>query len=109
LGMGPDEAPVEEADPDLFKSIVNAVIDHQEQIDETVRGRLADGWKLSRLDATTRAILRAGAAELIAHQELSNAIIIKEYVDLAHDFFDGSEPKFVNGVMDKMAGDLRPA
>jgi len=107
LGIGADEEPIEEADPDLFKSIVNAVVDHQAQIDEAVRARLAEGWKLSRLDSTTRAILRAGAAELIAHQELSNAIIIKEYVDLAHDFFDGSEPKFVNGVMDKLSADLR--
>ena len=33
-------------------------------------------------------------------------MIMDEYVSLAHDFFDGSEPKFVNGVLEKMGKDL---
>lgn len=108
LGLGPDEAPVEEADPDLFKAIVNATVDHQAAIDKAILARLTKGWKLSRLDATTRAILRAAAAELIAHQELSKSILIDEYVSLAHDFFDKTEANFVNAVLDNMARDLRP-
>lgn len=107
LGVGPDEEPIEEADPDMFKAVVNGVVDHQERIDEAIRRRLAEGWKLTRLDSTTRAILRAGAAEFIIHEHLSNAVIMDEYVSLAHDFFDGSEPKFVNGVLEKMGKDLR--
>lgn len=109
LGFGPDGQPVEEADPDLFKSIVNAVIDRQAEIDDAIRARLADGWKLSRLDTISRAILRGGAAEFLVHLELSNAIIIDEYVSLAHDFFEeGSEAKFVNGVLERLGSDLRP-
>ena len=46
LGFGPDEEPIEEADPDLFKAIVNGVVDHQAKIDEAIRVRLAEGWKL---------------------------------------------------------------
>lgn len=109
LGFGPDGDPVEEADPDLFKSVVNAVVEHQAPIDKAVAARLANGWKMSRLDATSRAILRAGAAEFIAHQELSNAVILDEYVSLAHDFFDETEAKFVNGVLDRVGKDLRRA
>lgn len=107
LGIGPDEHPVEEADPDLFVSIVEATVAHQEQIDKAVLARLRDGWKLSRLDSTTRAILRAAAAELIVHVELSNAVLIDEYVSLAHDFFDSEEARFVNGILDKVAQDIR--
>ena len=107
LGFGPDGIPVEEADPDLFKSIIAAVIEHQAQIDPAILARLKNGWKLSRLDTTTRAILRAGAAEFLAHEHLGDAIIIKEYVSLAHDFFDQDEPKFINAVLDRLAGDLR--
>jgi transcription antitermination protein NusB len=109
LGIGPDEQPVEEADPDLFKSIVNAVMDHQGDIDKAILARLTDGWRLTRLDATTRAILRAGAGELIAHDYLSAAIIVDEYVSLAHDFFDAPEAKFVNAVLDNLGRDLRKA
>lgn len=107
LGIGPDEHPVEEADPDLFVSIVEATVAHQEEIDKAVLARLREGWKLSRLDSTTRAILRAAVAELIAHVELSNAVLIDEYVSLAHDFFDAEEARFVNGILDRVAKDVR--
>lgn len=107
LGLGPDGTPVEDADPDLFKSIVNSVVEHQAKIDTAILARLAEGWKLTRLDATMRALLRAGAAEFIAHQELSDAIILSEYVSLAHDFFDEGDAKFANAVLQNMGRDLR--
>lgn len=107
LGIGPDGLPVEEADPDLFKSIVNAVVEHQAKIDTAILARLAEGWKLTRLDATMRALLRAGAAEFIAHQELSDAVILDEYVSLAHDFFEENDAKFANAVLQNMGRDLR--
>ncbi|MGE6697420.1 transcription antitermination factor NusB [Hyphomonas sp. NPDC076900] len=107
LGIGPDGLPVEEADPDLFKSIVNAVVEHQAKIDTAILARLAEGWKLTRLDATMRALLRAGAAEFIAHPELSDAVILDEYVSLAHDFFEEGDAKFANAVLQNMGRDLR--
>lgn len=108
LGFGPEGEPVEEADPDLFKAIVEGVIARQDMVDAAILARLAKGWRLSRLDATSRAILRAGAAEFLMHPELSGAIIIDEYVSLAHDFFeDGQEAKFINAVLEKIGADLR--
>jgi N utilization substance protein B len=108
LGMGPDEMPVEEVDPDLFKSIVNATVEHQTVIDKAILARLNKSWRLSRLDNTTRSILRAAVAELVAHQELSRRILVDEYVSLAHDFFDKTEANFVNAVLDNVSKDLRP-
>lgn len=107
LGLGPDGAPVEEADPDLFKSIVNAVVEHQARIDNAILGRLAQGWKLTRLDTTMRALLRAAGAEFIAHPELSEAVILDEYVSLAHDFFEEADAKFANAVLQNIGHDLR--
>ncbi|WP_321489586.1 transcription antitermination factor NusB [uncultured Hyphomonas sp.] len=107
LGIGPNEEPVEEADPDLFKSIVNGVVDNQATIDKAILKRLATGWKLTRLDATMRALLRAGAGEFIVHQQLSHSVIMDEYVSLAHDFFEESEAKFANAVLDNVGQDLR--
>ncbi|MEL6258576.1 MAG: transcription antitermination factor NusB [Pseudomonadota bacterium] len=109
LGLGTEGDPIDEADPDLFKSIVTNVVDRQAEVDAAIVARLAEGWKLSRLDATTRAIVRAAATEFLSHDELSDAIILDEYVSIAHAFFDGDEPKFVNGVLDKVAKDLRTA
>jgi N utilization substance protein B len=109
LGLGPEGEPVEEADPDLFKSVVNAVINHQDSIDAAILVRLADGWRLTRLDATMRALLRAATAEFIAHPELSDAIILDEYVSLAHDFFDEAEAAFANALLENIGHDIRAA
>lgn len=108
LGFGPDEEPVEEADPDLFKDVLRATVEHQSEIDKAILKRLNKGWKLSRLDSTTRAILRAAIAEFIAHPELSRPVIIDEYVSLAHDFFEKTEANFVNAVLDNIGKDIRP-
>jgi N utilization substance protein B len=107
LGLNDEGEPVEEADPDIFKSVVMGVVDRQEAIDSAIMKRLASGWKIERLDATSRAILRAGVYELIAEISLPSQIILDEYVSLAHAFFEGSEPKFINGLLDAVSRDVR--
>ena len=107
LGLNEEGEPVEEADPDLFKSIVDGVVERQEAVDAAIMKRLAEGWKIERLDATSRAILRGGVYELIADISLPSQIILDEYVSLAHAFFEGSEPKFINGLLDAVSRDIR--
>ena len=94
-------------DEAFFADLLRGIVDHQDQIDPAVKDILAEGWKLTRLDATMRALLRAGAAEFIVHQHLSHAVIMDEYVSLAHDFFEESEAKFANAVLDNVGNDLR--
>lgn len=108
LGLDDDGRPVEDADPDLFKQIVQGVVDKQSLIDEAIKARLSEKWRLDRIDSTSRAILRCATQELATRADLSNAVIIEEYVGIAHAFFDGDEPKFVNGLLDKVARDVRP-
>lgn len=107
LGLDDEGEPVEEADPDIFKAIVLGVVERQEQIDAAIMKRLASGWKIERLDATSRAILRAGVYELVAEISLPSQIILDEYVSIAHAFFEGAEPKFINGLLDAVARDVR--
>ena len=54
-----------------------------------------------------RAILRAGAYELLNHGDTAAGIIINDYVDVAHAFFDAKEPGLVNAILDKMGKKLR--
>ena len=49
------------------------------------------------------AILRAGAYELKHRQDVPARVSISEYIDVAKAFFEGDEPKVVNGVLDKLA------
>jgi len=107
LGLNDEGEPVEEADPDLFRAIVDGVVDSQETIDGAIMKRLAIGWKIERLDATSRAILRAAAFELMFDPGLPSQIVLDEYVSLAHAFFDGAEPKFINGLLDNVSRDIR--
>ncbi len=107
LGLDGEGEPIEEADPDLFKSIVDGVVERQEDVDSAIMKRLAEGWKIERLDATSRAILRAAVYELIVDIGLPSQIILDEYVTIAHAFFEGAEPKFINGLLDAVARDVR--
>jgi N utilization substance protein B len=75
----------------------------REDIDALIGRRLAPGWTLARLDRPMRAILRAGAYELIARPDVPAASVISEYVDVAHAFYDKRESGFVNGLLDAIA------
>ncbi len=92
-----------DADFEFLSSIVRGVLDQQWTIDPLINERLAGGWKLSRIDSTLRAILRAGAYELKFRQDVPPRVAISEYIDVAKAFFDGEEPKVVNGILDKLA------
>ena len=79
----------------------------REEIDGLISQRLAEGWSLERLDRPMRAILRAGAYELIARADVPKATIISEYVDVADAFYDKRETGFVNGLLDAIAKSAR--
>ena len=95
------------ADEAFFADLVRGVVGGQAEIDRAVAKRLAQGWRLERLDATVRAILRAGAFELAHRADVPTEVVIDEYVELAKSFFEGPEPGFVNGALDAVAQDVR--
>lgn len=96
-----------EADEAWFADIVRGVIAGQKDIDASVKARLASNWRLERLDATLRALLRCGAWELTHKTEVPKEIVIDEYVELAKAFFDEGDAKFVNAALDGVARDVR--
>ncbi|MFN3585006.1 transcription antitermination factor NusB [Phenylobacterium sp.] len=96
------------ADEAFFADLVRGVVREQKVIDAAIVKRLAQGWRLERLDATVRAILRAGAFELKHRSDVPTEVAIDEYVELTKSFFEGPEPGFVNGALDAVARDVRP-
>ena len=99
--------PLAEADEAWFAEVVRGVVEHQRDIDASVKARLASNWRLERLDSTLRALLRAGAWELRERQDVPREIVIDEYVELAKAFFDDAEARFVNAALDGVARDVR--
>jgi N utilization substance protein B len=95
------------ADEAFFGELVRGVVAAQAEIDAAITRRLATGWPLHRIDATARAILRAGAFELMRLPDIPVEVAIDEYVEIAKSFFAGPEPSFINGALDAVARDER--
>jgi N utilization substance protein B len=95
------------ADPVFFADILKGVVRRQRDIDPLVDQTLAAGWRLVRVDSILRAILRAGVFELYERSDIPARVTINEYINVAHAFFEGDEPKVVNGVLDRIAHRLR--
>ena len=107
LGATIEDDTYEEAEQAFFDDIVSGADARREEIDGLIAARLAEGWSLDRLDRPMRAILRAGAYELVARPDVPVATVISEYVDVAHAFFDKRETGFVNGLLDAIAKGVR--
>ena len=60
-----------------------------------------------RIDSILRAILRSAAYELMHRDDIPAKVVISEYIDVAHAFFEGDEPRVVNGVLDNLARHAR--
>ncbi|MEN3972360.1 transcription antitermination factor NusB [Sphingomicrobium sp. XHP0235] len=98
-----------EAEVLFFDDLVAGVIARAADVDERIAAKLAEGWKMERLDKPMRAILRAGTYELIARPDVPRATVIDEYLDVADAFYDKKEKGFVNGLLDAIAKDARGA
>jgi transcription antitermination protein NusB len=109
LGREIDGEQYGEADPALFADIVSGTVERQADLDRAISAVLTPDWPLERLETVLRAILRAGAYELLARADVPARVAISEYLDIAHAFFAGKEPGLVNGVLDRLAHVLRPA
>jgi transcription antitermination protein NusB len=97
------------AEVPLFARIVRAAVAQQDTIDRMLAEVLPAGWPLGRIDPVLRALMRAGGAELALTDGPPAKVVINEYVDVAHGFFSGDEPRMANGVLDRLAHLLRPA
>jgi N utilization substance protein B len=98
----------EKPDAELFSAVAAAASVRRAEIDGLIRSALAEGWKLERLDAVMRALLRAGVAELLDFADVPARVAIDQYVDVSHAFLGDKETGFVNGVLDRLARQLRP-
>ncbi|WP_288414573.1 transcription antitermination factor NusB [uncultured Novosphingobium sp.] len=107
LGAEIDDDQYAEAEVAFFDNVVTGVIARRDEIDGLLSTKLAQGWSLPRLDRTMLQILRAGTWELLARPDVPTASAISEYLDVAHAFFDARETKFVNGVLDGVAKQVR--
>lgn len=106
---GFEDGRVPDAEVKLFARIVRAAVAGQDATDRMLAEALPAEWPLARIDPVLRAVMRAGTAELSMADGPPARVVINEYLDVAHGFFVGDEPRMVNGVLDRLARLLRPA
>jgi N utilization substance protein B len=103
FGRETEISPAGLPDEEFFGAIVRGVPHAQVEIDRSITRCLSANWRLERIDSILRAILRAASFELIERKDVPAKVVIDEYVEIAHAFFQGEEPSFVNAALDKMA------
>jgi N utilization substance protein B len=106
---GMEDGRLPAADVPLFARIVRTATQQQDVIDGMIVEALPESWPMARLDPVLRACLRAGGAELWMADGPPAKVVINEYMDVAHGFFSGDEPRMLNGLLDRLAHLLRPA
>ena len=87
---------------DYAETIVSGVKTNQEALDSRLQN-LSEGWKLERMPYLDRAILRMGAWEILFNPEVPNEVAISEAVNLASELSTEESPKFINGVLARLA------
>ena len=90
-------------DKELFCDLALGTAKDLEIIDRLITDVLMDGWSSERLESTLHAILRVGSYELKNRSFTPLPIIISEYVDVTHAFYDGKAIGLVNGVLDAIS------
>jgi N utilization substance protein B len=97
-----------QAENAFFRLLLSGSVERQREIDPLIDAALAKGWPLTRVEAVLRAILRSATYELAFKKDVPARVVISEYVDVAHSFYDQDEPGLVNGVLDSVAREVRP-
>lgn len=90
--------PAREASWLYARDIVDGIIDHRDEIDEQITTHSRD-WKLERMPAVDRALLRIGTWEILFNDEVPTAVAIDEAVELAKDLSTEDSGAFVHGVL----------
>jgi transcription antitermination factor NusB len=100
----------EEAAMRLFaEPLIRGAIQNREAIDAHIK-KFAKNWELHRIAAVDRNILRLAIFEMLFREDIPPIVSINEAVDIAKKFSTQDSGKFVNGILDKVKGELmRPA
>jgi len=89
--------------------LIRGTMEHRNEADEVIK-KHAKNWELHRIAAVDRNILRLAIYEMLHREDIPPVVSINEAVDIAKKFSTQDSGKFVNGILDKVKGELmRPA
>ena len=96
----------EEAATRLFADpLIRGVLENRDRLDDEIK-KFAKNWDLHRMAVVDRNILRLAIYEMLFRDDIPPVVSINEAVDIAKRFSTGDSGKFVNGILDKVRGQL---
>lgn len=100
----------EEAETRLFaEPLIRGVLEHRDDIDARIK-KHARNWEFNRIAAVDRNVMRLAIYEMLHRDDIPPIVSINEAVDIAKKFSTQDSGKFVNGILDKVRGEImRPA
>ncbi len=94
-------------DKKFLAKLVRGVLENSDVLDKSISTHLNEKWRLERINPVLKAILQAGVYEIMEFERVPLKVIITEYVYISRSFFDEKEVGFVNGILDKIAHEVR--
>ena len=91
-----------EEDRIYIRNKLTSILDELPLIDEKIR-EICQGWRLSRLGKTELAILRLAVYEILYDEDIPTGVAINEAVEIAKIYCSEEAPRFINGVLAKLA------
>jgi N utilization substance protein B len=93
---------------EFARSLVAGTRANQPRIDELI-AQVAENWRLDRMAAIDRNILRLGAYEILFCPDVPRKVAINEALELAKRYSTAQSSRFVNGILDRLqAGESTP-
>jgi len=93
---------------ELIEDVIRTLESEGPRVDGALQSAL-EGWTIARLAATDRAVLRVAVAELLARPGSPARVVLDEAIEIARTYGSEESGRFVNGVLDRAARQLRPA
>lgn len=107
-GKNLDESVAIKPDLSFLNMVVKGVCKQDTKLLEIITPHLNETWKIERIDPILVNILKCATFELLSFPDVDTPIIISEYLDVTHAFFDPKEVGFVNGILNQISKAVRP-
>lgn len=94
-------------DGELFSTLFKNAISERERYQALIEANLSENWEWSRIGYVEQALLLSAIAELDVRQDTPTKVVLNEFINIAHSYFEKPEVSFINSILDKAAKALR--
>lgn len=95
----------EEGEVEFTDRLVQGVLDHGQEIDQVIEGH-SENWRLGRMPAVDRNILRIATFELLYCEEIPPKVTLNEAIELGKRFGSDESASFINGILDRIMSEV---